>query len=142
MIKQYVTTVCQILNINEPTVSSDTASFSTETTLVQCDPSGSTIYLKNESPNPDLLFAIAHELRHVWQVRTNKQLYLSEYKPAALMPSIEDYNLQLAEIDANAFAAIIMTDFFRLQPQWQGQSAKVISAINSRIKVILQTLNI
>ena len=55
--------------------------------------------------------------------------------------SIEEYNLQIAEVDANAFASIIMVEYFKLQPQWNGLSDKVISAINDRINIIIRELN-
>lgn len=42
-----------------------------------------------------------------------------------LMSSVDEYNLQKAKIDANAFAVLIMLSFFKIQPQYQGLSDNV-----------------
>lgn len=141
MIQKYITDICKLLKIKEPSISYDTSNFTTDTMMAQCDSHGTTIYLnKIDKPSPDYMFAIAHELRHVWQIKTNKHLYFSSYKPVNLCSSIEEYNLQLAEVDANAFAAIIIIDWFHLQPQWNGLSENVISAIENRINTIVHPL--
>ena len=101
----------------------------------------STIYLKDyDKPNPDQLFSIAHELRHVWQIENNQELYFSNYQTVDII-GIEKYNLQPAEVDANAFASIVMVDFFHLQPQYKGLSVSVISAIKNRIAEIITELS-
>ena len=135
MIHGFVKDVCDILEIEPPEISTDTSHFSSNTMMAQCSPDGSTIYLKKyDKPNPDQLFAIAHELRHVWQVQNDKQLYFSEYKPVNLCASVEDYNLQFAEIDANAFAGLVMIDFFHIKPLFQGLPDSVKSKIFERIE--------
>ena len=138
MIKEYITDICDLLKIEAPKISFDSTNFKTKTTLAQCEPELNVIYLnKIAKPNPDYFFSIAHELRHIWQYKTDKQFYFSKYKPSDNCLSIEEYTLQIAEIDANAFAAIVMADCFRLQPQWNGLSNKVIDSIDKRIKFIL-----
>ena len=139
MIEEYITDICYLLNIKEPYVSYDVVGFATDTTMAQCDVVNNTIYLYKDKPNPDYLFSIAHELRHIWQYQTDEKFYLSGYKPSNKCSSVEEYNLQIAEIDANAFASIIMTDFFSIKPQWNGLSNKVIDAIEKRIKLLLTT---
>lgn len=63
MIKEFITDICELLNIKEPYVSYDVADFATDTTMAQCDVANNTIYLyKLDKPNPDYLFSIAHEL--------------------------------------------------------------------------------
>ena len=64
---------------------------------------------------------------------------MSGYKPSNKCSSVEEYNLQIAEVDANAFASIVMSDFFSIKPQWNGLSNKVIDAIEKRIKFLLVT---
>ena len=136
MINDFMTEICSVLNINKPSVSYDTSHFTTNTMMAQCDPSGDTIYLKKkDKPDPDYLFSIAHELRHVWQLVSDKDLYFSNYKPIDML-DIEIYNNQLAEIDANAFASLIMIDFFHLQPLYHGLSASTIANIKTRMKII------
>ena len=110
--------------------------------MAQCELTNNVIYLnKLDKPNPDYLFAIAHELRHIFQHKNDEQFYLSNYKTSDNCSSVEEYNLQIAEVDANAFASIIMVEYFKLQPQWNGLSDKVINAINDRINIIIHELN-
>lgn len=142
MIEEFITDVCELLKIKTPKISYDTSHFSTSTTLAQCEPSVNMIYLtKINKPNPDYLFSIAHELRHIYQYQNNTKLYLSNYKTSDICSSVEEYNLQIAEIDANAFAAIVMINFFSIKPQWNGLSDKVVNEINKRINIIIHELN-
>lgn len=140
MIEEFITDICDLLDIKVPSISYDTSHFQTKTTMAQCEPINSVIYLnKLDKPNPDYLFAIAHELRHIFQYQDNEIFYLSKYKTSDKCSSIEEYNLQIAEVDANAFASIVMVEYFRMQPQWNGLSNKVIDAINDRINFLLST---
>lgn len=135
MINDFICDVCDVLKIEPPKVSFDTSKFPTKTMLAQCSPDGSTIYLKMcDKPNPGQLFAIAHELRHIWQIQNNKQLYFSEYKPIELCESVEQYNLQEAELDANAFAGLVMIDFFRLKPLFEGVPESVKTKTYERME--------
>ena len=141
MIYDFINDICNILNIPTPSVSFDTSNFSTDTMMAQCSPDGSTIYIKKyDKPNPDQLFSIAHELRHVWQIQIDKEHYFSEYKSRELCASTEEYNLQLAEIDVNAFAGIIMEEFFHLKPLFNGLSDSVKSKIYKRMEYLRATL--
>lgn len=140
MIEKFITDVCELLEIEVPKISYDTSHFLTTTTLAQCEPYENVIYLnKVDKPNPDYVFSITHELRHIYQYQTDEHFYLSEYKSSDKCSSIEEYNLQIAEVDANAFASIVMTDFFSLKPQWHGLSNKVVDTIEKRIKFLLAT---
>lgn len=140
MIKKFLTDVCRLLKIDVPKISYDISHFYTKTTMAQCNPELDIIYLtKTDKLNLDYAFCIAHELRHIYQYQTNEKFYLSDYKTSNKCLSIEEYNLQIAEIDANAFAAIVMIDYFQMSPQWNGLSGKVIDAINKRIDFLLTT---
>ena len=140
MIKEFITDVCELLEIDVPTISYNITHFATKTTLAQCEPETNTIYLnKVDKPNPDYVFSIAHELRHIYQYQNDEEFYLSGYKPSNKCSSVDAYNLQIAEVDANAFASIVMTDFFSMKPQWNGLSDRVIDAIEKRIKFLLAT---
>ena len=142
MIEKFITDICELLDITVPSISYDISHFSTKTTMAQCELTNNVIYLnKLDKPNPDYLFAIAHELRHIFQHKNDEQFYLSNYKTSDNCSSVEEYNLQIAEVDANAFASIIMVEYFKLQPQWNGLSDKVINAINDRINIIIHELN-
>lgn len=142
MIEEFITDVCELLKIKVPKISYDTSYFPTKTTLAQCEPTANIIYLtKIDKLNPDYVFSIAHELRHIYQYQTDEEFYLSGYKPSNKCLSIEEYNLQIAEVDANAFASIIMVEYFSMKPQWNGLSDKVINAIDNRINIIIHELN-
>ena len=142
MIEEFIIEICNLLDIPVPSISYDTSHFPTETTMAQCELTNNVIYLnKLDKPNPDYLFAIAHELRHIFQYQNDEKFYLSNYKTSDNCSSIEEYNLQIAEVDANAFASIIMVEYFHMKPQWNGLSDKVINAINDRINIIIRELN-
>ena len=141
MIHEFINDVCDILNISVPAISFDTSNFTSDTMMAQIDSSGTTIYLKQfNKANPDQFFSIAHELRHRWQVLTDKEWYFSDYKPRELCTSTEEYNLQFAEIDAHAFAGIIMETFFQLTPLFQGLSDVVKDKVHNRMEQIKPTV--
>ena len=137
MVEKFIKYLCDVLNIEQPTISFDFSEFPTPTTMAMCSSDGFTIYLRqSDKLTPDLFFAIAHEMRHIWQIRTDYDFYLKNYKTSDVLP-IEEYNMQIAEIDANAFAGIVLTDFFKLQPLYKGMSEAVISEIeNQQLKII------
>lgn len=137
MIYDFINDICDILNISVPSVSFDTSNFPTGTMMAQVNPSCDTIYLKKyDKPNPDQFFSIAHELRHIWQIQNDEQLYFSTYKPIDLMPSVEEYNLQIAEVDANAFAGLVMIDYFHLQPLFEGVPDSVKAKVYERMEYL------
>lgn len=141
-VEKYIKDLCTILRIEQPTISFDASKFPTSTTMAMCSSDGLTIYLRqSDKLTPDLFFAIAHEMRHIWQIRTNYDFFLKDYKTSDKLP-IEEYNLQIAELDANAFAGIVLTDFFKLQPLYEGMSKAVISAIKEQETKIIDSLEI
>lgn len=140
MIEDFITDVCELLDISTPTISYNASHFATKTTIAQCDVKNNIIFLNEaDKLNPDYLFAIAHELRHLFQYQEDEKFYLSDYETSDNCVSVEAYNLQIAEVDANAFAGIIMIQYFHLKPQWNGLSDKVIEAINKRTTFLLTT---
>ena len=140
MIHDFIYDICEILNISIPSVSFDASNFASKTTMAQCNQDGSIIYLKKyDKPNPDQFFSIAHELRHVWQMKNDEQLYFSSYKPIDACSSVEEYNLQIAELDANAFACLVMIDFFHLKPLFEGVPESVKAKIYDRMECLKAT---
>lgn len=138
MIQDFIDDICDILNISDPSVSFDTSKFTTDTMMAQCDIDENIIYLKKyDKPNPDQFFSIAHELRHIWQMKNNEKLYFSTYKPIDLCSSVEEYNLQLAELDANAFAGLTIIHFLHLRPLFNGLDENVKSKIFERMDYLL-----
>ena len=81
--------------------------------------------------NPyDIILALVHELRHAYQIKHNPKI-LEGYKQIGEI-SLEDYNLQKAELDANAYASLYMEQNFKLKPTWNGYSEKVKKEIEKR----------
>lgn len=69
-------------------------------------------------------------------MKKDKQTFLSRYKTIEHCQSIEEYNLQIAEVDANAFAALIMISFFQLNPLFKGLPESVIAKIHERMEYL------
>lgn len=141
MIYDFINELCEIINIPVPSISFDTSNFKTDTMMAQIIfPKTNTIYLKRyNKPNPDQFFAIAHEIRHIWQLQNDEDLFFSNYKPLETCNSVEEYNLQLAELDANAFAGLVMMDFFNLQPLFQEVPNSVKAKIFERMEFLDET---
>ncbi len=139
-VSNFIQDICDLLGIAIPAMSYDTSHFQTSTMMAQYNPSGNTIHLRKcGKPNPDYLFSIAHELRHVWQLQNHKGFYFGSYQPIESCADTESYNLQAAEIDANAFAGLIMVDFFHLQPLFEGLPESVKDKIHERMEDIVAT---
>lgn len=90
--------------------------FATPTTLAvaHCSDSKHDIIYIDPSVNftPPLFFIIGHEIKHIHQyhlMERDKILPDSYQLPSHL--TVEDYNSQLAEIDANAFGLIVAEIF-------------------------------
>ena len=83
----------------------------------------------------DVLFAICHEMRHVYQAKYMVDIFKNYVEIGEL--STERYNLQAAEVDANAFASLIMKKYFNINPQFKGYSDKVKARIRDREAEIL-----
>lgn len=137
----FINNLCKLLDIPKPKISYDTSHFPNATTLAQCSSDGTTIYLKEiDSPDLEYFFAIAHELRHIWQIIKYKETYLSKYKPRNCCKSLNDYAIQIAEVDSNAFAGVIMVDCFGIKPLFNGYSQTVKDAIYNRMEHLVASL--
>lgn len=53
-----------------------------------------------------------------------------------LQINIEQYNLQPLEVDANAFGALVMSEYFGIVPQFHNMPDTVRKAINDRMEQI------
>lgn len=89
--------------------------------------------------NFDFFFAIAHELRHIWQIKNEPLKYFANYKEANKV-TLREYNLQLAELDANAFGVIVMADFASAQPQFNGLDDDIKVKIFERAREIAEEI--
>ncbi|WP_370782910.1 hypothetical protein [[Ruminococcus] lactaris] len=125
--------ICDILDISVPAikfVSADRMRTSTQIAALTPD----AVLIRNDMTiSPELFFAIAHELRHSYQIANGADL--KEYQTSDIIGD-EKYNLQPLEVDANAFAALIMYDFFGVVPRFQNLPESVRDAISSRMEQI------
>lgn len=138
--KAYINNICDALQIKTPRISNNGTRFATNSTLAYLNSAGTVLYIRKELEQSnicDFAFSIAHELRHKWQLENNESLYFDEYKPASMLPDLEAYNLQLAEIDANAFACIMLFDTFGKMPTFPSLTDRVRHAINMRIDYLI-----
>lgn len=136
MIEEFIEEICDILDIDIPEIEYKDF-LGSDTMLAACTEDRDTIFIKNTlNPSPDLYFAIAHELRHMWQFLVDYDYYFGDYKQSNECPNLEIYNMQPAELDAHAFATIVLEDFFNLTPQFNGMSEKVKEQIFKRVDEI------
>lgn len=133
-LNKFIKEICKDLDIPIPSISFDTSGFTSDTMMSQCSSAKNIIYIKRfERLNLDILFAIAHELRHLWQVRTDEKFYVTHYTTS--IPT-EDYNKQIAEIDANAYAGLVMINLFGVKPLFNGLSNDIVRMIYNRMEEI------
>ena len=79
-------------------------------------PDGRQLYLRKlKIASLDQLFAAAAELRREWQRKTDERFYCGEYKSREELP-LREFSLQPSEVDSNAFAAVIVSAFFGVEP--------------------------
>ena len=84
----------------------------------------------------DALFAVCHELRHVYQAANMPDIF-QHYQEMGTLDN-ESYNLQVAEIDANAYASIFIERHFGVSPLFNGYSERVKAAIEKRKSALLK----
>lgn len=136
-VRRFIKETCKILGIEPPKMLFDMSAAATDTTLALCSSDGKEIRIRKENPTIDTYFAVAHELRHVWQIRTAPDIWLKDYKTRDEL-DFEAYNLQPAEIDANAFATIAILNVFRRRPLFHGYPDYIRAKIYDRAREISQ----
>lgn len=109
----------KVLRIECPPIKADASELQGLSLAALID--GTLYYNPNVKEKWDIYFSIAHELRHVWQMKKHRFVYFKNYKTREEL-SVEDYNNQDAELDANAFGALIMESTFGVQPRFIGLS--------------------
>ena len=134
LISLFISEICSLLDIRKPKIEYKPQDFfPTSTMLAMYDSKGTVMYLRSsDEATPDLLFAIAHELRHCWQIGNDPGM--SEGYHEAQDMTVEEYNLQAAEIDANAFASVVMAEFFGVKPLFHGLPENVKNQIYKKME--------
>lgn len=80
----------------------------------------------------DALLAVCHEMRHIYQSVYDEHI-LDGYIELGSGISFEAYNLQAAEVDANAYASLFIQANFGIKPLFQNFQEPVRKKIEKRI---------
>lgn len=133
-IVDFISDICSYLEIDVPLIDKLPESLP-DSILAAAKPATNTIYIKDNAKHDlSLYFCLSHELRHIWQYK-NSQMYFDNYLPSSMLET-EKYNSQPAEIDANAFAIIVMADYFGVKPTLPF-SEKLCLKIENRVTQIV-----
>lgn len=84
---------------------------------------------------PDTLFALAHEMRHLWQIDNNRFDVQAYVESGA---SLDDYSKQEVEIDANAYAVYVVSQILGAVPTFEKYSAEVRNAMRDMMNLRLK----
>lgn len=131
-IETFVRGTSTLLRIPQPKISYDTSHLATDTMLGVVEPVSNTLFLKSRKADFAAYYVIAHELRHSWQWRSHKDFYFRSYKTRDECATLDEYNLQAAEIDANAFSKVILSFYFGLTPTFETLSDAARTKISKR----------
>lgn len=132
---EFIEIVCSNLKITKPIVE-EVLFLHTPTQLAEYVPSDNILKYRPGKIPLDTMFSIAHELRHIWQMKNCPEIFQNYINSTDT--DIEQYNLQGAEIDANAYAMVIMESGFGITPQFKGLSEKVKNKILLRANEIVE----
>ena len=134
--KQIVSVLSEDLGIvPPPLIRSDAQTLGTKIAALEM-PNGR-LLIRHDLPVPETLLALAHELRHLWQIRNglfNDSISPEHYTDSSV--DLEAYALQPCEVEANAYAQSVCEDLLGIRPLWQGYSDKVKAAIAKRYDAI------
>lgn len=138
-LESYISALCKNLDIAPPCVHYDSTDMQSKTTIAQVARSGEDIYLKKleGQDERDVLFATAHEMRHIWQIQKHEEEFFKNYKPLNLCSDIDEYNIQDAELDANAYATAVMLVFFKGKPLFNSLNKTAKDEIYRRASKII-----
>lgn len=142
-LKEFIGEVCDVLEIPVPNISDDFRLFENNTrmAMLEIEKGVPTLYLSDRmETEQDYYFAVAHELRHLWQYLTNEKYWLGNYKTVEEI-GITAYNRQRLEIDANAFAALVMVLSFEMVPTFPSLDLETRHMIEVRARQIMPELD-
>lgn len=132
---EFIEIVCSNLKITKPIVE-EVLFLHTPTQLAEYVPADNVLKYRIGKISLDIMFAIAHELRHKWQAENCPEIFQDYVNSTEI--NADQYNLQNAEIDANAYAMVIMESGFGITPQFKGLSEKVKKKISLRANEIVE----
>ena len=133
----FISLICDILDISTVSMEAVTKSkmkqISSNSDTIACFiPDLYKIYiLKDQHPSTDGYYHLAHELRHAWQSLEDADLFFGDYTDEM---SEGQYHKNIAEIDANAFAAVAMAKIFNLVTKRTYPDAPTQKLYDNRLK--------
>ncbi|MDE6966861.1 MAG: hypothetical protein K2O94_07790 [Clostridiales bacterium] len=141
-IKKIIDLNCFNLEMDRPNYRIlSTTNFATPTTLAAAASDGSEVIINKDFivSNPQtymLWLVLSHELRHIWQSKHAD--FFDSYDNSANM-SLKDYNAQKAEIDAWAWAIIMVQGFLGVRPTLEVQlGEEFLKKVYKRIDELLK----
>ena len=136
-IKDYVMFLSDLLCITPPEIKyTDTLLTKSQLAMMETSSEVCVLHLKNGLRDFMVYFAISHEMRHLYQFYNNETIFESYMR--ADQTNKDLYNRQPAEIDANAFALICMSNFFGVEPNLKEVfNEDIIQLIKKRAKEII-----
>ena len=132
---EFIEIVCSNLKITKPIVE-EVWFLHTPTQLAEYVPADNALKYRMGKMPLDIMFAIAHELRHKWQAENCPEIFQDYVNSTEI--GTERYSLQSAETDANAYARVIMESGFGITPQFKGLNEKVKKKISLRANEIVE----
>lgn len=108
--EKFCNEVCKKLKISAPEMVFD----SSKTDLATYRTHEDVIIVNDKQPAFKQLYGIVHELRHKWQIENDVDYYFGTYKGNDEFEDDDLYNLQVAEIDANAYARLMIGVIFNV----------------------------
>lgn len=135
-VKAIVKNLCELLKIEKPLIKV-VDELATPTTLAGASSDGEEIAIKGsfikKASEIELWLILSHEMRHIWQVRTKKEL-LNNYRQSN-KACITEYNKQQAELDAWGFCFAILQVVFNVKPDLplETETLKEIEKIKEKL---------
>ncbi len=136
----YVNLLADDLGVEPPRIKKDDKKFNRGTQLacLVSKNGKTTLYMKKQYEDViTMLFAVAHEMRHKYQV-DNRLFNFEKYQTSSNM-SKREYNLQAEELDANAYGYLVMRERFGVEIKFNGMDLDVIQKIRERAETIANT---
>ena len=133
-IREYIRALCNDLKIKPP--KAKTVSSLEGTMLARYEANSGIMYIREKYEVPyDMYFSIAHELRHKYQIDKGK--FDFEAYVTSSEVDTKAYNMQEEELDANAYAYVIMVSAFDVEPLFSGLDEDVKREIIKRAEAIV-----
>ena len=138
LVQDYVDKVCALLEIVPPKITYCREIPVSKSALAALSADGTELLLRSLYLDArDLFTAVAHELRHAYQIK--QKTFSLDYNRIEL--ALEEYNMQPAEIDANAFSVVVMHNFFGVTPTFEALPLYIRDKIKAQALIIVKELD-